>query len=195
MSMSELFTTLNHSLWVWLATDVLLWALFVLFLFSLWIIVRSPLQRVVWQKVFRQRLAVVSAVLLAVTAGIALLDSIHLREPLPQLTPEASVRYGVEVNSVLDLILTDLRKNHEKTYSAPLAVHLAALEPVTVTLADGTVEVRREAPRLKVAGADFPPGPISDFDYWQDGLKRAGLGALGGAGVFFVGCLACDLVS
>ncbi len=61
--MSELFTTLNHSLWVWLATDVLLWALFVLFLFSLWIIVRSPLQRVVWQKVFRQRLAVVSAVL------------------------------------------------------------------------------------------------------------------------------------
>lgn len=194
MSMSELFTTLNHSLWVWLATDVLLWALFVLFLFSLWIIVRSPLQRVVWQKVFRQRLAVVSAVLLAVTAGIALLDSIHLREPLPQLTPEASVRYGVEVNSVLDLILTDLRKNHEKTYSAPLAVHLAALEPVTVTLADGTVEVRREAPRLKVAGADFPPGPISDSDYWQDVLKRAGLGALGGAGVFVMGCLACALV-
>lgn len=82
----------------------------------------------------------------------------------------------------------------KKPIQHPLAVHLAALEPVTVTLADGTVEVRREAPRLKVAGADFPPGPISDSDYWQDVLKRAGLGALGGAGVFVMGCLACALV-
>ncbi|MFM7122477.1 MAG: hypothetical protein ACKOW6_02695, partial [Fluviibacter sp.] len=157
MTISTLFSTLNQSLWVWLATDVLLWTLFILFILSVIVIIRSPLQRAVWQKVFRQRLAVVSAVLLAVAACFALLDSIHLREPLPRATPEASVRYSVEVNSVLDLLLVDLRKDHEKTYSAPLAVTLAALEPVTVRLPDGSVEVRREAPRLKVAGAAFPP--------------------------------------
>ncbi|MFZ9616330.1 MAG: ABC transporter permease, partial [Fluviibacter sp.] len=110
---------MSQSLWVWLATDVLLWALFVLLILSVVVILRSPLQRAVWQKVFRQRLAVVSAVLLAVAACFALLDSIHLREPLPRATPDMPVRYSVEVNSVLDLLLVDLRKDHEKTYSAP----------------------------------------------------------------------------
>jgi peptide/nickel transport system permease protein len=192
MTIHALFSTLSQSLWVWLATDVLLWLLFVLFLFSVVVIVRSPLQRAVWQKVFRQRLAVVSTVLLAIAACFALLDSIHLREPLPRLTPEASVRYSVEVNSVLDLILTDLRKNHEKTYSAPLAVNLAALEPVTVSMPDGAVEVRREAPRLKVAGSIFPPGPVNDTTYWLDVLQRVSFGALGGALLFallWLGCL------
>lgn len=194
MTPSELYVTLSQSLWVWLATDVLLWMLFVLFLLSVGVIVRSPLQRAVWQKVFRQRLAVISAVLLAVAAGFALLDSIHVREPLAQTATQQSVRYSVEVRSVLDLLLTDLRKDHEKTYSAPLAINLAALEPVTVTLADGTVEVRREAPRLKVAGASFPAGPVSDTAYWMDLLQRATWGALGGAVFFFVGGLSCALM-
>ncbi len=184
MTITNLFNTLSQSLWVWLATDVLLWALFVLFVLSVVVIVRSPLQRAVWQKVFRQRLAVISAVLLAVAACFALLDSIHLREPLPRATPDMPVRYSVEVNSVLDLLLVDLRKDHEKTYSAPLAVTLAALEPVTIALPDGMVEVRREAPRLKVAGAAFPPGPVDELSYWFDVLQRVGLGALGGA-LFF----------
>ena len=64
--MLELLHTLHQSLWVWLATDVLLWSLFVLFLLSLAVILRSPLQRAMWQRVFRQRLAVVSAVLLVI---------------------------------------------------------------------------------------------------------------------------------
>ena len=194
MTVSTFFNTLNQSLWVWLATDVLLWALFVLFLISVVVIVRSPLQRVVWQKVFRQRLAVVSAVLLAVAACFALLDSIHLREPLPRTTPDMPLRYSVEVNSVLDLILLDLRKDHEKTYSAPLAVTLAALEPVTVTLPDGTIEVRREAPRLKAAGALFPPGPVDEAAYWLDILQRIGLGALGGAALLILFWLTFALV-
>ena len=184
--MQDFFTTLNNSLWVWLATDVLLWGLFALFLISLALITRSPLQRAVWQRVFRQRLAVVSAVLLAVAACFALLDSIHLREPLPQTSVNAPVRYSVEVRSVLDLLLTDLRKAHEKTYSAPLATHLSALEPVTVTLPDGTIELRREAPRLRVAGVSFPPGPVSASDYWSDIAYRASMGALGGGAVFLL---------
>ena len=178
--------TLHQSLWVWLATDVLLWGLFALFLVALAAVLRSPLQRAVWQRVFRQRLAVVSAVVLAVAACFALIDSIHLREPLPQTSAHAPVRYSVEVRSVLDLMLNDLRKTHEKTYSAPLAINLSALEPVTVTLPDGTVEVRRIAPRLRVAGASFPPGPVSAADYWSDIAYRAAAGALGGGLVFLL---------
>ena len=193
MTLTTLFSILNQSLWVWLATDVLLWALFVLFLISVVVILRSPLQRAVWQKVFRQRLAVVSAVLLAVAACFALLDSIHVREPLPRTTAESPVRYAVEVNSLLDLMLTDLRKNHEKTYSAPLAVTLAALEPLTITLPDGTVEMRREAPRLKVAGAAFPPGPVDAASYWRDVLVRGSLGALAGGFLFAMLWLVCKL--
>lgn len=187
MGIEPLVLILRDSLWVCLATDALLGLLFVAFLVGLWVILRSPLQRDVWRKVFRQRLAVVSAVLIAVAAVFALLDSIHLREPLPpSATPGQStqVRYSVEVRSVLDLLLTGLRKDHEKTYSAPLATHLSALEPVTVTLPNGAVEVSREAPRLKVAGKAFPPGPVNESAYWRDVVSRVGLGALSGLLVF-----------
>ena len=166
MNLETFFLTLRDSLWVCLATDALLWLLAFAFLCGLVVVLRSPLQRAVWQKVFRQRLAVVSAVLLAVAAVFALLDSIHFREPLPALTDAPAseayqLRYAVEVRSVLDLLLTDLRRDYERTYSAPLAVQLSALEPVTVTLQDGSEVVRREAPRLRVAGQAFPPGPVS----------------------------------
>ncbi len=190
MNWQDLFLTLRDSLWVCLATDGLLWSLFLAFLFGLWLILHSPLQRAVWQKVFQQRLAVVSTVLLGVAAAFALLDSIHFREPLPALKSEpAQVRYSVEVRSVLDLLLTDLRTAHEKTYSAPLAVTLSAVEPVTVTLPDGSVAVRREAPRLKVAGRSFPPGPVSAAAYWSDIATRVSLGALMGLSIFLAGYL------
>ena len=185
MNLQTLFLTLRDSLWVCLATDALLWLLAFAFLGGLVVILRSPLQRAVWQKVFQQRLAVVSAVLLAVAAVFALLDSIHFREPLPPLADASAgevvqVRYAVEVRSVLDLLLTGLRSDYERTYSAPLAVNLSALEPVTVTLPDGTTVVRREAPRLRVAGQAFPPGPVSAEAYWSDVLMRVGSGTVGG---------------
>lgn len=195
MSLIEMLLILRDSLWVCLVTDALLWLLFFSFIAGLWVILRSPLQRGLWQKVFRQRMAVVSAVLLAVAALFALLDSIHFREPLPVVseavestegsppaqTPQVMpVRYGVEVRSVLDLLLTDLRRDHEKTYSAPLALHLAALEPVTTTMTNGDIEVRREAPRLKIAGQSFAPGPVSAEAYWSDIAYRSGVGILGG---------------
>lgn len=190
MDLIDFILILRDSLWVCLVTDALLWLLFMGFVIGLVVILRSPLQRDVWRNVFQQRLAVVSAVLLAVAASFALLDSIHFRQPLPML-PDASgasqVRYAVEVHSVLDLLLADLRDGYEKTYSAPLAVNLSSLEPVTVTLPDGSIEVRREALRLKVAGQAFPPGPVSEAVYWSDVLSRVAFGALGGL-VIFAAC-------
>lgn len=193
MTLSQIVITLRDSLWVCLATDALLWLLFIAFLLGLWVILRSPIQRAVWAKVFAQKLAVISALLLAVAAVFALLDSIHFREPLanpPTASAEvgapieAPVRYGVEVRSVLDLLLDDLRRDHEKTYSAPLATQLSALEAVTITQPDGAIEIRREAPRLKAAAQAFPPGPISTSTYLWDVARRSLFGALGGLLVF-----------
>lgn len=203
MTLSQIVITLRDSLWVCLATDALLWLLFIAFLLGLWVILRSPIQRAVWAKVFAQKLAVVSALLLAVAAVFALLDSIHFREPLANSTTsstlvgttiEAPVRYGVEVRSVLDLLLDDLRRDHEKTYSAPLATQLSALEAVTMTQPDGAIEVRREAPRLKAAAQAFPPGPISTSAYLWDVSHRSLFGALGGLLLFLPVWLIVHLV-
>ena len=193
MDLIDFSLILRDSLWVCLVTDALLWLLFIGFLVGLVVILRSPLQRDVWRKVFQQRLAVVSSVILAVAASFALLDSIHFRQPLPALADEpdapasTQLRYAVEVNSVLDLLLSGLRAGYEKTYSAPLAVNLSALEPVTITLPNGDIEVRREALRLKVAGQAFPPGEVSAGAYWNDIATRVAVGALGGL-VVFAGC-------
>ncbi len=203
MTLSQIVITLRDSLWVCLATDALLWLLFIAFLLGLWVILRSPIQRAVWAKVFAQKLAVVSALLLAVAAVFALLDSIHFREPLANSTTsstqvgttiEVPVRYGVEVRSVLDLLLDDLRRDHEKTYSAPLATQLSALEAVTMTQPDGAIEVRREAPRLKAAAQAFPPGPISTSAYLWDVSHRSLFGALGGLLLFLPVWLIVHLV-
>ncbi len=203
MTLSQIVITLRDSLWVCLATDALLWLLFIAFLLGLWVVLRSPIQRAVWAKVFAQKLAVVSALLLAVAAVFALLDSIHFREPLANSTTsstqvgttiEVPVRYGVEVRSVLDLLLDDLRRDHEKTYSAPLATQLSALEAVTMTQPDGAIEVRREAPRLKAAAQAFPPGPISTSAYLWDVFHRSLFGALGGFLVFLPVWLIVHLV-
>ncbi len=203
MDLIEFFLILRDSLWVCLVTDALLWLLFSGFLVGLVVILRSPLQRDVWRKVFQQRLAVVSSVILAVAASFALLDSIHFRQPLPALTDDSGapastqLRYAVEVNSVLDLLLGSLRDGYEKTYSAPLAVNLSALEPVTITLPNGDVEVRREALRLRVAGQAFAPGEVSADAYWSDIATRVAFGALGGlaafAGCAFIGIALCRL--
>ena len=69
MAFTDILRTLNDSLWVCLATDALLWLLFVAFVVGFIVILRSPLQRAVWRQVFRQRLAVVSALLLALTVS------------------------------------------------------------------------------------------------------------------------------
>ncbi|GAB1393591.1 hypothetical protein MASR1M60_17540 [Rhodocyclaceae bacterium] len=99
---------------------------------------RQPHLRVGWRKVGQSRVAVGSAVVLAVFFAIALVDSLHYRPQLPP-TEQGELRYSTEVYSALDALLMPLRTQAEKTYSAPLATHLFAKE----TLDD--------------AGRDFPP--------------------------------------
>ena len=120
--------------------------------------------RAPWRRVVASRVGMISLVVLGAYAAIGLLDTIHFHprlEPDPRLeagsatSPVAGAgqpeqaHYSPEVLSLLDLWLAPLREHQEKTYSAPFATHLQAME--TQTLADGTSQ--RVYPRLRHGGA------------------------------------------
>lgn len=119
-----------------------------------------------------------TALILAIYAGIGLLDSMHYVERLPD-APGKAAQYSGEVRSALDALLTPLREKVEKTYSAPFATHLYAKE--TVTGPDG--REGRDFPRLKFGGAHLVD---PERDFWPDVLKRGGVGLLSGLLIWFL---------
>jgi peptide/nickel transport system permease protein len=125
-----------------------------------------------WRQVMKSRVGAATALILSLYIGIGLLDSLHYVERLPD-APGQSAQYSGEVRSGLDWLLTPLRENVEKTYSAPFATHLYAKE--TLPGPDGR-EVR-DFPRLQHGGAHLAD-PAKDF--WRDLSERAALGLLGG---------------
>ncbi|MDP2025757.1 ABC transporter permease [Sulfuriferula sp.] len=135
---------------VMLWTDALIFVLLAVILIFAVYVRRHAHLRAPWRGVMRSPTGLASAMVLAVFVVVGLLDSIHYRPALP-LQPGQSVQYGVEVLSVLDSLLSDLRTHAEKTYSAPLATHLYAKE--TTVLADGRAV--RIYPRLKYGGAEL----------------------------------------
>ena len=135
---------------VMLWTDALIFVLLAVILIFAVYVRRHAHLRAPWRGVMRSPTGLASAMVLAVFVVVGLLDSIHYRPALP-LQPGQSVQYGVEVLSVLDSLLSDLRTHTEKTYSAPLATHLYAKE--TTVLAGGRAV--RIYPRLKYGGAQL----------------------------------------
>ena len=133
---------------VYLWTDRLLFVLIAGVVFLTAYIRRKEHLRQPWLQVFRQRRAMVALVVLCSFVIVGLLDSVHYRKPLP-VTETQEIHYSVKVFSLLDRILTNLRKQEEKSYSAPFATHLFAKQ--TVTLPDG--QQLRTYPRLKYGGA------------------------------------------
>jgi|JFJP01.1.fsa_nt_gi ABC-type dipeptide/oligopeptide/nickel transport system permease subunit len=136
-----------------LIKPVLLWsdALILLLLATVatlvWLARKNDTFRAPWRQVMASRMGFVTALILALYTGIGLLDSMHYVERLPT-APGQEAQYSGEVLSALDALLTPLRVNIEKTYSAPLATHLYAKE--TLQGPDG-VE-RRDYPPLKYPG-------------------------------------------
>jgi len=133
---------------VYLWTDRLLFVLITGVVFLTAYIRRKEHLRQPWLQVFRQRRAMVALVVLCSFVIVGLLDSIHYRKPLPA-TDTQQIHYSVKVFSLLDYLLTNIRKHEEKSYSAPFAAHLFAKQ--TVTLPDG--QQLRTYPRLKFGGA------------------------------------------
>ncbi|MGV8991446.1 MAG: ABC transporter permease [Thiobacillus sp.] len=132
---------------VLLWTDALILTLLAGVLVLVWFIRRHEHLRAPWRSVAQGPMAMGSALVLSVFVIIGLLDSLHYREKLPD-SPADAPHYSVDVLSVFDALVGDLRTQQEKTYSEPLAIQLYAKEFVQ---RDG--ESVREFPRLKFGGA------------------------------------------
>ena len=128
-------------------TDALVFALVAAVAGLVLFVRRHEHLRAPWGGVARQPMAMGAALVLAVFVVIGLADSLHYRERLPDSPPDAP-QYSVDVLSVFDALVGKLRTQQEKTYSAPLAMHLYAKEFV-----DHNGVAVREYPRLKYGGA------------------------------------------
>ncbi len=99
-------------------------------------------------------MAMASAVILFFYILIGLSDSIHFHPRLESANDQEGhaseeTQYSTEILSLLDVVVTHLRDQDEKTYSAPFASHAYSKE--TFELADGST--KRDYPRLEYGGA------------------------------------------
>lgn len=153
-------------------TDALIFLLLAVGAAAVWWVRRQPHLLLPWRRVVRSATAMASLLLLSMFLLVGLLDSLHFRKALPELSNGQTV-YAPEVLSVLDVVLSGLRDHTEKTYSAPLAAHLYAKE--SIEQADGSE--KRDFPRLQYGGAHLSdPERERDADLWRRGV----LGGLGG---------------
>jgi len=134
--------------------------------------------RAPWRRVAQSVSGMVGLTVLLVFVIAGLLDSVHFRPRLAASDAKAKVAYAVEVLSVLDVALGPLRMRREKTYSAPLATHLYAIE--MTELPDGSQV--RDFPRLKYGGAQLKD-PERD---WDADIRHAALGGFAGGGVVWL---------
>lgn len=159
--------------YVLLKTDALLYLLLLFaFIYILYARKKEHL-RTPWRQVARNKLGMMSAVILSFFLCIAVLDSIHFHPVLEKKSADAKTQYSTEIISLFDKIVEPLRLRVEKTYSAPFATHAYSKE--TIELGDG--ETKREYPRLKYGGAHLvDPGT----DRTADIMKTTFIGLLKG---------------
>ncbi len=159
-------------LFLW--TDLLIWLLVAVILFGVSYTRRRPHLLEPWHRVARSRLAMGSLVVLLVYVVIGLLDSIHYRPALEQSEPGEEVHYAVEARTVLDWMVGGLRRDSEKSYSAPLATELYVREMVE----SPSGEIRRDFPRLRFGGAHLDDPGQRGADLADTTLQGVGKGVL-----------------
>ena len=135
---------------VLLWTDIAIWLLILALIVYVLYARRQANLASTWRKVFADKAALASGVVLAACLLVTLADSVHFRSLLPPAkgVPAAGPAYDVRVQSLLDVVLRDLVDSRESTYSRPLAYVGFTKESQDV---DG--KVARVAPRLVHGGA------------------------------------------
>ncbi|MDB2705032.1 ABC transporter permease [Pseudomonadota bacterium] len=106
---------------VFLWTDILIYFLVAIVISAVFYIRTQPHLCTPWQFVFKRKRGVISILILLCYASIGLLDSVHFRYQLTNDSATENVHYSTEVLTLLDLALTPMREQEEKTYSSPFA--------------------------------------------------------------------------
>jgi peptide/nickel transport system permease protein len=159
-------------------SDVLVWLLLAAGIGVGVLIARNPPLLAAWRRAGANRIGMAAATILLAFIAVGLLDSLHYRAALEN-QPGQEKQYAIEVLSLLDRLATSLRTKNEKTYSAPFATRLYAMETVE-TPGVGAV---RDFPRLQYGGSHLGEGEDSV-------LADAGLTALSVAALALLGWLA-----
>ena len=147
-----------------LTTDALFFALLFIALVYVVYAWRREHLRAPWREVARKPLAVIAGVVLSCFLLIAVLDSIHFYPRIVQFDGGGTrSQYDTELISVFDHLVTPLRAQVEKSYSAPLAIYAYSKE----TIDTGTGKTRRDYPRLRWAGAHLSDPEEHKRDLWQ----------------------------
>ncbi len=160
-------------------TDALIYVSLGVVLLLISVIRRRPHLLASWQRVGHSASGMSALTILLFFLCIGLLDTVHFRPALEQQNKPGETVYSVEVLSLLDILVTPLRTQVEKTYSAPLATHLYAKE--TIELADG--QQVRDFARLQYGGAHLQH---PDSEHIPDITQRALTGALQGLSIWLL---------
>jgi peptide/nickel transport system permease protein len=163
---------------VFLWTDIALYALFAVLVFYVWRVVRQPALQATWKKVMHDPAALSAGVVLAIFALITALDSVHYRRALESTAGSTTVYYDTRTVSLLDALLSRQIEMREVTYSRPLSYEGINKESITV---NGTVV--RDYPRL-VHGGVHLKDPQAEWS--GDVSRRLVLGLLVGLAAFGV---------
>ncbi len=129
-------------------TDGLIFLLLMMVFSFVWYARGQEHLRAPWRTVARSPMAMGSAVILFFYLLIGIMDSIHFHPQLENVNNEEQ-QYSTKILSLLDVTVTHLREQDEKTFSAPFAAHAYSKE--TIEVSDGST--LREYPRLNYGGA------------------------------------------
>lgn len=112
---------------VFLWTDILIFLLLAVITAGIFYLRSKPHLRAPWIMVMQRKRGVISVIILLSYVTIGFLDSLHFRTAIATQENKQQ-HYSTEVLSVLDWLVTPIRTQVEKTYSAPFATHLFVKE-------------------------------------------------------------------
>ena len=158
-----------------LPTDYPVWLLVAVAIGYAWYARRQPHLAAPWRRVTRSPAGMSALVVLAAFVVAGLVDSLHFRPRLDRPDQQGKAVYGVEVLSLLDVLVMPLKTRTERTYSAPLATRLFSRE--TIELPGGGVA--REFQRLRHGGAHLADEADHVGDVVVTALQGVALGFVG----------------
>lgn len=132
-----------------LITDWLIYAIALITLIAFIYTCCVPHLRTPWKRMLQSRMGMIAATILGFYIVIGLADSLHFKVSYPNQT------YRIpKIQSLLDIALTSIATNQERSYSAPFSTH--AYTKSTIRLSD-TMK-KRAFIRLKQGGAHLKNG-------------------------------------
>ena len=163
-------------------TSVILWTDLLVFLLVaalglfFWNLRKDAIVRNRWRQVFSSRLGMVCFTIITAYVLVALTDSLHFRRALEPVEGQAAdqVFYDNRVESLLDVMLGDMSKIHERTYSEPFAL----LSFEKMNMKDEAGVTYRDFPRLEHAGSHLEDDADKTTDIFWKSLAGIGIGLL-----------------